>query len=365
MPFNNNYGGYLQAYAIITVVKSMGHDVCLINRRYNKRPWGWILKKTIRNLLDFFCGKHPLLIIPNQEKEYYWRGKNMLKFVNNHIKPCSPPLYCSKKLRAFCENRFDYIIVGSDQVWRPDYAPNIEDFFLCFLNDQTKKIAYAASFGLTDPVFPLAKLGEYSTVLSDFKTILLREKSGLDFIHKYKWIVKKEPKVVLDPTMLLTQEQYKSLFSTQNTYHCSLFCYILDESCFSNSVINKVSSLFCLKPYYIIDSKKWKEDKCIMPSIEEWLCGISSANYVITDSFHGTVFSILFNKPFVVCPNSIRGNDRFETLLSHFNLTDRLVNSMDQLERVLNKRIDWDNVNLRIEVLRKESYNLLEAALEE
>ena len=134
LPFNNNYGGYLQAYALMTVLKNEGHDVELIYRRHNKPPFTKLIVPTVKNVVKLLLGRKVISVIPDGEKSFRERGVNMMPFFDKYIVPRSRPLYSSKEFAKYVTGRYDAVIVGSDQVWRPDYGSGIGDFFFftCF-----------------------------------------------------------------------------------------------------------------------------------------------------------------------------------------------------------------------------------------
>lgn len=363
LPFNNNYGGYLQAYALQYVIKHMGHEAELIFRLHNRRSLRWrvshFVKAVARNVLN--RGDQPLLL--SQYRELREKGRLLMPFVDGKIRR-TKPLYSSFELKCYARGRYDVIVAGSDQLWRPDYVPNIEDFFLAFEHDaRVKKVSYAASFGTGTPKYSDEERLLCGQCLAQFKAVSLREESGIDVIHRFGW---QAPglTVVLDPTMLLPATHYESLVGSSNAEaKGKIFCYVLDQSPVAQQIINTASLLLQREQYHIIEASLWKEEDYLMPSIESWLSGINNSSFVVTDSFHGTVFCILFNKPFAVYVNQERGSDRFTTLLGHFDLADRIVTSTADLSRVLSASIDWAHVNTLLEQKRSESMLFLKKAL--
>lgn len=361
LPFNNNYGGYLQSIALYQSLVDYGHDVEVINRRRNKI--------SIVEQFRFFCGglrrrifgssKQPLFI--ETERIFKKRGKNMLPLVFNCIK-LTKPIYSSDQLHRWCADRYDIIIVGSDQVWRPDNVPNIEDYFFSGFEDKVKKIVYAASFGNSDPKFTDVELNHIRSIAPKINAVYLREESGLKVVEALGLNFMAPPKVVLDPTMLLPAEFYINLFErrcTSNDRNNYIFSYILDYSKEVRESIVYINNMIKLPVIEALDSNKWKNFNYIMPPIESWLSNIYYSKIVITDSFHGTVFSIIFNKPFIVFANKTRGIDRFETLLKHFDLLDRIAVDKESCGSVLFKTIDWNRVNQRLANNRDESLSKL------
>ena len=360
LPFNNNYGGYLQAYALMTVLKQMGHHVELIYRRQNRRPLKWQIQYFIKNTIKILLGRKHVSLIPNQEKELRAKGKLMMTFVDNHIIPRTKPLYSSSALKQYANNRYDAIIVGSDQVWRPDYVPNIEDFFLTFLSDKTKRIAYAASFGTDTPSYTNIEKEECGKGIELFDLITVREKSAIQIINDFEWICRKGPIQVLDPAFLLPKNHYVSLIiSKQSNMKGKIFCYILDSNGYIKNIVSKVCCMLRKESSDFLDEENRKKGDCLFPSIELWLSYFRDADFVVTDSFHGTVFSIIFNKPFIVYLNEERGISRFSSLLSMLGLNGRIIHSANDIEKSSILSIDWDNVNTILRDERDKSLNCL------
>lgn len=358
LPFNNNYGGYLQSIALYHVLKSNGLDPIVINRRKNKYKiseqihyFYWGLKGVIKR-----SRKQPFFL--DTEKDFLWRGQLMIPFVEKNIR-LSDKIYSSCELEEFFNNNCSALVVGSDQVWRPGFVPDIPDYFFDIVKGPQKKIAYGVSFGNSSPNFTKAEVKKIQSLYSQIDFIGFREDSGKKVCNSFGWKNNNEH-VVLDPTMLMPPEFYISLINKDDIVSThNLFCYILDYNMTLVNGIKLVADYIKEDPYYILDPKKWKDKRYIMPKIEDWLLGIKNAKNVITDSFHGAVFSIIFNKPFIVFANKVRGLDRFETLLGHFGLLDRIVYDEKDFVSTFNKPIDWDDVNKRLLEKRRQSLRLL------
>lgn len=366
LPFNNNYGGYLQAYALMTVLKSMGHQVVLIYRRNNRRSKKRRIKMSIKNIFKAILGKDVISIIPNQEAEHRFKGQKMMRFVDRYITPISKPLFSSSAMYKYIRNsNFDMIVVGSDQVWRPDYGQeHVQDFFLTDLKQDNKGkprlISYAASFGADRPCYTEREMQECGEALKNFVRVSLREQKGLEIIINFKWKCQNNPEVVLDPTFLLPVNHYKSLLpSDLSVAHGKMFCYFLDKSDDSLEIQKEVSRLTGLELFSVIDTQNWQKKDYIMPSIEDWLSGIRDAAFVLTDSYHGMVFSIIFNKPFLVKCNESRGAGRFSTVLSLLNLENRLVSDVNNISEVIKSEMNWKGINEKLNEIIGESKRFL------
>jgi hypothetical protein len=263
-------------------------------------------------------------------------------------------------------------VVGSDQVWRPSFSTNIFNYFLDFAENQdVKRIAYAASFG-TDNWEYTSEMGERcSQLIQHFDAVSVREKSAVQLCQQYLGVT---PQLVLDPTMLLTAEDYLPLIASDNTLinDKSLMTYILNHKRKeSYEVVNIVSELLSLKiiegyPRWRLNEVPWwRINKCIVKPVEEWLHGIHDAEYVVTDSFHGTVFSLLFNKQFIVVDNPISGTARLKDMLEMVGLQDRLLASTKDVNKdLLQKRINYESINAILKEKRVESLNFLKKSFE-
>lgn len=342
VPFNNNYGGYLQAYALKTVLKEMGHEVVFINRQrnINKSLKLKIYRFLVNNHLikDFIAEKNQTISVNTQ------------LFVQQYLSPISPAYYSSDQMKESLKMGIDLFIVGSDQVWRYKYAEDsIDDFFFGFIekSNNIPRISYAASFGTDSLDYPADKIDIIRELLSRFKAISVREKSGEHLLSKYFDVPSLNTHTVLDPTLLLDADSYKSLFKNiRPEVDKYLLTYILDKDEVFFANINR----FCMEcDLEITDIKAqtghYRSLDVIEP-VEKWLSLFYYAEYIVTDSFHGTVFSILFHKPFVVFANPIRGVARLHSLLSIFGLEERLVtDSRASIDNVLRKPIVWDLVD--------------------
>ena len=170
-------------------------------------------------------------------------------------------------------------------------------------------------------------------------------------------------KHVADPTMLLTAEDYKVLIKNTSKSSGNLLCYVLDMTEEKQQEINAILKEYNLKPFTVNANveAEWDSDKVsVQPPVEQWLRGFMDAELVVTDSFHACVFSILFHKPFVVVGNKGRGLTRVKSLLKMFGLEKALYSCNGNKNIDLNCiGIDWEDVNRRLQNLRKHSFNLL------
>lgn len=364
-PLHNNYGGLLQNYALQTVLKRLGHDVYTINVKSKNSTkfirFASILKRSAQRLL----GQQVRVRTWATAQEAEVISQHTRQFVNRNIVTTES---ITRKLDSNLLNNYNFgaYIVGSDQVWRPKYSPQLPTYFLDFLENNTDviKLAYAASFGVDDWEFTESQTVEFKRLAKLFNAISVREDSGAELCKKYFDV---DATHVLDPTMLLDKEVYISLVEKDNIKESpgNLFTYILDSSDEKNSIVKTIANNYNLRPFSVMQTKRFSDkdrqgiNDCVFPPVEEWIRGFMDAQFVVTDSFHGTVFSILFNKPFVSIGNKGRGLSRFTSLLKMFNLEDRLIfNSkyynLDNLDS-----IDSERINLILRDEREKSLRFL------
>lgn len=337
---NTNYGNLLQAYALQKIIQGMGHSVTIINRREGYPSFHLLcfrILSVIKTLIRKFIIRDKNAVIQNPFSYNYRTNKNEVEYYSHLVEFGSQFLNLSKPIRTSIGlrvysiiNDFDVYVVGSDQVWREAYVSNIDDYFLDFIpkKKNVRKIAYAASFGTLVSPISNDKLCRCRENANTFNAISVRESFSVQYMNDVFHIM---PKHVLDPTFLLSVDDYIDLIGFGNVnkafYKDTVVSYILDSSneieCFISELVEQMqfSHVSLLNKH---SSKLY--------SIQEWLSFIYNASFMITDSFHGCVFSIIFNKPFVVIANQQRGLDRVESLLDIFHQKSRLIKSLDDLD---------------------------------
>lgn len=354
-PLQTNYGGILQAYALQVFLKNLDHEVTIIDRKPNRLTW----VKKIKRLVHKNIFRHRYL----SEHEYKILSLHTQKFIDKYIEPKTEVIDSNKGMLRLKVYGFDAIIVGSDQVWRTAYvAGRIKNYFLDFLEDtQLLRLSYAASFG-TDHWSSSKKVDTkvLASLLTKFNAVSVREDSGVDICNK---VFNTHAECHIDPTMLLDAKDYCRLADTeeeQRTPH-DLFVYMLDRTEVNMRFVETISSGMGWMPYFLYSNPyETKVVRSSLPTVTSWIRGFQDANMVITDSFHGAVFSILFNKPFWVLGNEKRGLARFRSLLTTFGLNDRLVLSVNDLEeKNLKAPIRYDLVNLTLDEKRVEAHDYL------
>ncbi|RLT80081.1 polysaccharide pyruvyl transferase family protein [Bacteroides acidifaciens] len=370
-PLYCNYGGLLQCYALQHTLQRMGHEAIVVRREWNRQySFKGAYIYYVKHIVKMLMGKRESwhYYVAQEKRDYI--AQNTYKFINKHIIPYSNYCYSTEELRNEVERlQLDAIIVGSDQVWRPHYSPCQPNYFLDFLplDSRIKRISYAASFGGDDWLFSPELTAQCSKLLKRFDAVSVREQSAIGLCKKYFNV---DAVQVLDPTMLLESVDYKVIIGSCSKDRGSLFCYILDRTEEKNNIIKKIAERVGKKPFESMPELPdevynlyGKIDKCIYPPVEDWVSAFMEADMVVTDSFHGTVFSIIFNKPFWVVGNESRGMARFQSLLSMYGLEDRLITVKSLQEIDFNTTIKWDSVNEKRRMLQVKSKEFITKAL--
>lgn len=371
-PLRLNYGGLLQAYALQKVLKDLGHEVVTDKRSKTEYPmYRKFLSICKRIIYRFILFRKVDCIFPYFESlsDYTAISQNTEDFIRKNISTIDLFEGSSKPSKGF-DNKFDTFIVGSDQVWRPIYS-HIPNYFLDFLSDDSSKckVTYAASFGVSDWEFSDSQTKQAQELAPLFDVISVREDSAVHLCNKFLGVNATQ---VLDPTLLLDKNDYISLIEKDQISQSkgNLMTYVLDYSLEKNEIIDKVAKVLRLQPFKVMPELKLNKEnrknvnKCVYPKVTEWLRGFMDAKFVVTDSFHGTVFSIIFNKPFIAIANKDRGITRFASLLKIFNLENRLIYSISELtDDLINSSVDFNQVNAIREKEKNKSIQFLIDAL--
>ncbi len=355
-PLHNNYGGILQAWALQKVLKQLGYHAILIQfcKMQNYHSFEMMvlsIKRFIKNCIKIILGRK-WYTISNHEQDTYIR-QNTKYFIDKYITPITPLINSPSELRRYCDtSKFDAYIVGSDQVWRPIYSPKISNFFLDFTKDKlVKRVAYAASFGTEQWEFSVTDTKKCAKLAQKFDAISVREDSGIKLCRKHLGV---DAIQVLDPTLLLEKNFYEELVTNENEPQRpgNLFCYVLDKGEAKDNLIKTIANRIGMIPFTTMPAKSFSTDnykknkaECVYPTVTAWLRSFMDAEFVLTDSFHGCVFSIIFNKPFVALGNASRGQSRFTSLLNLFGLENRLCTTEEDIMEAYQTPIDWDSVN--------------------
>lgn len=370
-PLYCNYGGIIQCFALQTFLQRMGHDTIVLQREFHRNY-------TVKGACMYYV-KYIMKLLMRKESSWHYYispkrrayiAQNTNKFIEDYINPRSPHCYSTEELKQETLSRhLDAIIVGSDQVWRPDYSPCLPNYFLDFLekDNRIKRISYAASFGNDNWTFTDNQTSRCRRLLQRFNSVSVRESTAIKLCKEHFHVNATQ---VLDPTLLLEREDYESLIPQEQEKRGTLFCYFLDRNQKKKDIIKQIVERYQLKSFEsmpLLPDTTYNLyediDKCVYPPIEEWLSAFMEADIVLTDSFHGTVFSIIFNKPFWVIGNKSRGMARFESLLSLFNLKNRLITDSELMNNDFMEPIEWNTVNEKRIALKNKSMQFIFNAL--
>lgn len=339
LPLNYNYGGLLQAYALQTVLERMGEEVLFIDRPLHVKEacWKRPREKAKRIIKKYTYGnKHIRVFQENYEaKVYPIISQNTQRFIHQYLHTIQV-----KEPYTIDGGEFKAVIVGSDQIWRRafhDSRKKCYNSFLAFAEKwDIKRIAYAASFGTNRWEYNPLDTKCCTELVQLFDAISVRELSGVKLCKEHLHVSAQH---VLDPTMLLDANDYRKIFQQANTPRSkgNLLCYILDENSQKQKLVKQIEQKTGLTTFRVnskADDTWANVEERIQPSVEQWLRGFEDAEFVITDSFHACVFSILFQKPFLVIGNKNRGMERFHSLLEMTGLKDRLITSETTLQKL-------------------------------
>lgn len=338
-----NYGAVLQAYALQKVLNNKGFDTEIINYR----PYLVNLKQVILKLTKL-------------DMQYFSKMININRFIKRNMKLSEKRYLTNKQLMNYCNN-YDAYICGSDQLWNTSFTLKAEgkptlSYYLNFVPDNKKRISYAASFGtdsLSDVVIKLIK-----PELEKFSYISVREFSGKKILDD----IPVSNQLVLDPTLLLDKKYYDELITDTKIHDVNqeLFVYVIHEN---QSNAEKICGFISDKLY----GKKFTNHGNSSIGIEEWINFIKRSEIVLTNSYHGMIFSIIYNKPFIIVPvEGVPMNNRIETLLKLIGLEDHLIQEFreEEVMNIINKEIEWEEVMEEIDFLKKESIDYLEKAIQ-
>lgn len=362
LPLHTNYGGILQAYALQTVLERMGHEVTLIDRGWPPhhtfiRRFAMVIKDSIRKILHRGNSLSWHWIFFREKEiatEHALTFQFVDKYINRKVVPC---------LYSIRQGDYDGFVVGSDQIWREHHFRPIENAFLDFAeNWPVKRVSYAASFGTDAWEYSDEQTYNCLSLIQKFDGVSVREKSAVNLCKRY---LKHDAIHVLDPTMLLLSDEYVRNLGIGNVKISpgNFLVYILDMTKEKQQIIDYLSLKYNLTPFVV--NSKCEDRTCplnerVQPPVEKWLRGFYDAKFVFTDSFHACAFAINFNKAFFVYGNRERGLSRFESLLQLFDLSNRMIQSVSEVEDLVSETIDWNNVNKIILQKRKKSIEFLQ-----
>ncbi len=312
----HNYGAVLQCYALQEYLKSLGHEVCVIDYQPSYLKYGLFIWYNWLSLNPVKCVKKIIKQLRSFKLQYK-RGKAFESFIHRrlNVKPIN--------LQSI-QNDIDCFVFGSDQIWRKNNNQFDPIYFGEFKAAKGRKlISYAASMGL-DKLSETEK-EQISKWLEHFSIITVRETSLKQLLSP---ITDKKIEVVADPTFLLNQQRWMKIAKSPNINKP----YILIYQVISNPLADKIAQIAAkeLKAEIIeiaskVDDNKKNHRTVYAASPEDFLGWIMNARFMVTTSFHGTAFSIIFNKAFVSIKQNRPSDLRIESILHEFQLTNRFI----------------------------------------
>lgn len=372
----NNYGAELQAFATFRKLQLMGYNAEIINYLYYK-DWRYIDSKMSRSFNSMsikgkiiYFAKYRVAsfvlnkILPLICKDVKQRIANFNSFHQHNTR--FSKLYKSMKDLYTDTPIYDVYMVGSDQVWNPNASSSIEPYFLTFAPHSALTVSYASSFGVSkienNSIANRIKLG-----LSSIKTISVRESSGVNLV---KELTGRTAQLVCDPTLLLNKSEWTMFMKpVSNMPQRYVLIYQLSESDAIVKLATRIGKQEQIPVYRIYKRAfKVKKDKGVVNILNagpsEFLSLITNASFIITNSFHGTAFSINFDVPFyTVVSAKKKNNNRMESLLDYVGLGKRIVKDDVDITNLPIVGYDVNATQLKLKSFRLESEKFLEDAL--
>ena len=353
--YYSNFGSSLQAYSLQTIIASIGYDVRIVN--YHNPHFG--KTSQIFNLIK--------LIISSTVGKLPFKFAN--KFSSGRLEFEYKYLRCGRLTQSIDElpnltSDYYALVCGSDQIWAPNCFDPI--YFAAFANKGIRKISYAASIGLSE--IPEKLVSKYKEYLSDFYAIGIREQEGKMLLNTQCGI---DSKVVLDPTFLLKESDYEKI--ERKVKNCKkdgyLLVYLLNENHqYKEHIIAyaKKHSLRIIGYSTKSGDKHWMQQ---LPNLgaDQFIWLIHNSAAVMTDSYHGTIFSLLFHKNFYTFLRFAEGdpinqNSRIRQLQDYFGLQGHIIGPKDGIDET--KPIEYEAFEAKLNDLRKNSIDFLKIALQ-
>lgn len=371
----NNYGSMLQIFATQSVIKKMGWEYEII--RYDKKTLGFILKNISRLFNPYFMRgkimdfrkKKIIEKYPDIKLEEAKRLSCFGKYREQYIGPYSPVFKGYSALKKGTD-RYDAVMVGSDQLWTPAGIKS-KFYNLIFVPDHKRKISFATSFGVAE--VPKNQAKETAFYLNRIEFLSVRETAGAEIVKK---LTERAATIALDPTLLFTGEEWREIFPEEKLSEDEyIFAYFLGTNPKHREVVEKLSKQTGLKivtcPHlddFVKGDLNFGDEQKFEVGPVEFLNLIRGAKYVCTDSFHGSIFSILNHKLFITFnryeDDTHSRNSRIDSLLGLLGLECRRYsdNESDLLVK-LERKIAYQAVETKLAQLREESFEFLRRAL--
>lgn len=363
-----NYGGNLQAYALCKALNGIGGNVeqlCFDAQKTSmkSKPILHQIRHILRKTKNIFwgCTKKSSF----NRKIFSQRQKAFYHF-NSNLTPHSETIYTQDTIKN-CGDKYDIFITGSDQVWNPNWY--VSAYFLSFVPSGKKKVSYATSFGVSN--FSETEKKIIQKHLSDFSLISLREHSQLEGENVFPF----KPEVLLDPTLLLSEEEWSLVCGENPIKESYVFCYFFGESRENRELARKyaqkhkckIASIPHLNGYNAEDSG-FADIEFIDASPEMFLTLIKNAYCVFTDSFHAVVFSNIFRKEYYVFKRSESDtmSSRIDSITKLFHSEERFCQAAERMSMEYIGSLaplDYASENNDLLALKEKSYSFLNEVL--
>ncbi len=356
-PFSSNYGGILQNWALQQVLIRMGHDPVTVECSGPFSPaqeWK-CLKMNTKTLLGRLTGHGPSRWMTWEKRAFVEEVSQPLRaFVDRQIRTRR---LTYPQLKAFSSEPSAWI-VGSDQVWRPAYNPSLSLPFLTFAGTGTRKIAYAASFGVDGWEYSPSQTAFARKALASFSAVSVRENSGILLCRDHLGV---EAVRTLDPTLLLSPQDYSDLCGAVPSCGDTLVVYCLDPTpeklrLASDRAARLGLGTDVVLPFSLAGLERRGADGFRMRPVEEWIRSFMEAGAVFCDSYHGLLFGLLFGKKVLLSPHSERGLSRFSSIMEDLGLSVR-----PDADGIVS--LEAGSSAERLAALREASLDFLQAAL--
>ena len=376
-PGHNNYGTSLQGYAMLKKIQQLGYQCEVINYKkcltLNQKLHfiiNAIRSGEAKTLYARLVRKRILQKYPQYAEGIRLRTEAVNKYKEKKLIPLFHEYVGYDALHEGSKN-YSAVVVGSDQVWTPMSLPN-KFFNLLFVDDSVPKIAYASSFGVSEiPQFQKKATGKY---LNRFAYIGVREQRGKEIVDS---LSHQTAQVVADPTLLLSREEWEAEISDSpiNETEPYIFCYFLGNNQNARKAVNKLKAKTGLKiitirhmDEYVPEDEKFGDEAPYYVDPNDFVKYISKATYVCTDSFHCSVFSIIFHRQFMTfyrfANTSKTGrNSRIDSLFNVLGINKKHIYNGEDIQKNINEPINWQEVDRNLSQLRNESIEFLNKAL--
>lgn len=360
----NNYGNRLQNYAAQEVLKSLGFEVNTIVNTTSplvniKEEDGFLYKFKNLRKLTFKEFKSKIINFINREeiqKNHSKRIASFKEFTINHI--CETDFCISENnVPNDLADSYDYFVVGSDQIWNPVFRKGSSIDFLTFAPSE-KRVAFSPSFGISK--IPLEYANLYKKWLSEMAHLSVREDAGAKII---KELTDRDAEVLIDPTLMLSKEQWLKVSKAANNKPARKYMLTYFLGGIPRDYKEKINEIAEQNNLDIINLADIKEKEIYVTGPSEFIDFINSASLFCTDSYHGVIFSILMETPFVVfnrIENLPSMNSRLETLLRTFKLESRLIKNIENQEQIF--KLDYSHVDMILHNERKKVFRYLNSA---